>query len=110
MNKLYELTALANRSTFSRRRAEAMGFTFDRIEVDEFLGVYSVSCYFTCVCGKPERFVHLLNEGLHLLERELDVAARIEAHGSFSRSHLINDGFSAADVDEILRKRREYTE
>lgn len=98
-----------NRPTRARRRAEAMGFCFGAIEV---LGVVddgvAIRGVFSCVCDKTETFSILVTQ------RELedfwasgsapDFAQRLADIGSFSRQHLIGDGYTVEQVDKIVAR------
>jgi len=113
MIPLHEMNAIANTRTRARRRAEAMGFTFHKIEVFVCDEGYLLGGRFMCVCGTEEaaNFIlddHAIRSGHH--HRELDFALRVERFGSFSREHLLADGYAPEVVDEILRKGREFDE
>lgn len=112
--KLDTMREIANRSTFHRRRAEAMGFRFDNIDVSGFGDWLRLTADFTCVCGTPERFQQAIDEMALMrvqdAEYVLDPARLIDAAGSFSRQHLIDDGFSPEAVDRICKIRAEYRE
>ncbi|MGE4074919.1 MAG: hypothetical protein AB7F22_05170 [Reyranella sp.] len=108
-----ELQALAERKTHDVRRAEAMGFVFHRVKVEpvpfnprdvELRG------YFRCVCGTEEAFRFIVPHEIltcsdeNLVHHEFDVGARLRRHGSFSRKHLLDDGYPPAQVDEMMAK------
>jgi hypothetical protein len=115
---LAELTKLANCSTFERRRAEAMGFIFSNIEVQDLGGgALVLRGDFTCVCGTPERFsfaideMHLLQAGTQALAHQLlNPAWHLQRYSSFSLRHLLGDGYSKEAAEEIVRKGRGYKE
>lgn len=113
-----KLTVLANQITPERRRAEAMGFVFGRIGVtDDPMGLnYILRAEFRCVCGTGEFFVRAIDaDFVHrrnddLVAREFDVAFQLRSFGSFSRRHLIADGFDPERVDEIIEKGERWDE
>lgn len=115
------LTRIANRPTPAKLRVEAMGWKFGPVQVGDdirsdtryvggpYVGVRGV---FTCLCGKKEFFSATFC--CEELEDEktaamlLDVYAALERGGSFSKQHLIDDGYTPEQVAEILRKGEEY--
>lgn len=106
-----EMQEIARRPTRERRRAEAMGWTFERIEVVEGVsGCPVLHGRFTCACGAPEGFSFTilppeLDAPRHIIEDYLlDVGARLRCYGSFSREHLLDDGFTEAQVAEFERR------
>lgn len=113
---LAQLTAFANRSTFHRRRAEAMGWTFDNLEVLESPNDFGVLQRgdFTCVCGTKERFARFVDDFFledapaRLVEEEFDIAHQLYKFGSFSRKHLEKDGFDPEFIDRVLKIEQEY--
>lgn len=116
---LGQLTEIANRSTFHRRRAEAMGWTFRDIQVIENphdFG-YLLRGLFTCVCGRTESFVRAIDyivvhhsNDLRIVDDAFDTVKGIEQFGSFSRKHLEEDGFEPDFIDRVLKIRAEYRE
>ena len=99
----------ANSKTPSRLRAEAMGFTFSPVDViyDSLWGETKIRGRFQCVCGRTEAYDFIVD--LHFLDqmlwhRELDVARRLQSLGSFSRPHLLEDGYTEEQVEEIERR------
>lgn len=108
-----KIEALLQRSTRDKRRAEAQGFVFGKpiAFVVDFDG-YGFIVPFTCVCGKREEFKQVLtreevryhvDSGFWIAHR-LDVARTLRELGSFSRVHLLADGYSEAAVAEIEAK------
>jgi len=106
---LVELQSLANASTHARRRAEAMGWQFGPVDValGAIPDTLTLRGTFTCRCGRPEWYSLVVS--LSAMRRasaprdELDVAAKLQALGSFSREHLLADGFTPEQVDEVER-------
>lgn len=116
MKRLDQLNVIANESTFERRRAEAMGFVFHKIEVvaSPYGSGYLLGGNFRCVCGTEESFRFAIDEALLLSSQLplelLDSAWHLRRAGSFSKQHLLADGYSPEAVDEIIRKGLEYRE
>lgn len=115
-----ELHALANRMTYHRAKAEAMGFKFDRIEVrgaqqgasDSLYGDIELRAVFTCICGRQEQFRSLLHTSMPgaFLRQKMNVAAELWRLGSFSRGHLLSDGYTPEQCDEIEAKGKQFDE
>ncbi len=114
---LNELRVFANRSTFHRRRAEAMGWTFRDVDLvmspNDFGLILKLD--FMCVCGRLERFHTAIDELVvrnSLVAREtlIDPVRQLYEHGSFSRKHLLEDGFDPEFIDKVLKIEREYRE
>lgn len=111
-----EFQMLAGRVTRDRRRAEAMGWTFDGIQAREDVSSNGVMvrCDFRCVCGRQEAFTmalswtELRSMPIEFLARHLDLVAQIRAGGSFSRKHLLADGYTEAQIAEFERKGEEF--
>jgi hypothetical protein len=117
VTNLDEYRRLANRSTFHRRKAEAMGWTFRDIDVmlhPRFDGVL-LKCDFICVCGTLERFQAII-DGMQLTTKFdaaaylFDPARHLFDNGSFSREHLIADGFDPEFIERVLKIAQEYAE
>lgn len=116
---LVDLVSFANESTRDRRRAEAMGFVFGpaRVECTDYGGLDGhvvLRGAFSCVCGQLEAYQFVatqyeLEQATTALLRDMfDPALRLRHFGSFSREHLLEDGYSEAQVDEILRRGDEF--
>lgn len=114
--KLEEARCFANAMTHDRRRAEAMGWRFTDIRVEdnwEGDGVM-LDCRFTCVCGTPEAFRQVypyavvMDAHPAVAEQMFDVALLLRRAGSFSRAHLLADGYTEAQVAEFERKGAEF--
>lgn len=109
-----DLTALANRMTYHRAKAEAMGFEFRHIGIDKspWDGGKTVvlRCVFVCLCGRIEEFSKAVPASLNacLLPEWTNVARQLWEIGSFSRSHLIADGYTEEQVDEIEAKGKAF--
>lgn len=107
---------LANLRTPDRRRAEYMGWQFGKAEVIENLqdSGYIVRMVFRCVCGTNEYIAFKVDDNLlmfapeELIAHELDVARRLRNGGSFSRDHLLKDGYTLEQVEEFERKAQEF--
>lgn len=114
---LADLTRIANKMTYERARAEAMGFHFTRIEVRPMAGILGngalmLRAVFTCVCGRQETFTSTFPEDTptgYLIEHA-DVARELRRAGSFSRDHLLSDGYTPEQIDEIERKGEDFDE
>lgn len=93
-----------------RRAAEAAGFVFDppTVEFSAYLMVMCARGRFTCVCGRVEAYrIAIDGFALELAispDHVLDPARRLHELGSFSRQHLLADGYTPAQVDEIVGK------
>ncbi len=118
MLNLDELRVYANRSTFHRRKAEAMGWTFRDVDVayslNDFGGIV-LKCDFMCVCKRMECFQTVIDELAithSLVAREvlIDPVRQLFNHGSFSRKHLLEDGFDPEFIESVLKIEREYKE
>jgi hypothetical protein len=122
-----------NRESAAYRRATAAGFTFGELRImsDDvsFLAMglrYTLD--FTCVCGRRETFMQALTP-MELSEsavhhpyvngKVIDAVLALEHHGSFSREHLREDGYTPEQIDRIRepwdgpaaqheRRKREY--
>ncbi len=111
MSTISELAALANRMTYHRAKAEAMGFKFDRIEIKELFGAsLEVRANFTCICGRQESFTQIVSSELpsHILRQRLNVASELWRVGSFSRRHLLEDGYTSEQCDLIEARGRAF--
>lgn len=111
------LEEAANAPTLERRRAEAMGFEFGDAVVVELRdeGCFVVRGTFKCVCGKHESYSFMFDRLRVMCSQDKDCIARLvspahmlRSHGSFSRQHLLNDGYTPERVDEIIRKGEEF--
>lgn len=117
MLTLEQMTTIANSSTLWRRRAEAMGFSFGQVEVMLHPGRFEsviIRGSFKCVCGSTEWYSFAVDTIFEMM-RDMgaavalfDPAARLAKFGSFSRKHLLSDGYTESQVDEIIRKGEEF--
>lgn len=110
MMSLKRIEVIANKPTYERRRAEAMGFAFYSIEahrLDDHPGEVFLRGMFTCACGKTEVYCFSFSE-FEFLIKDLDVAWRLRNFGSFGEKHLLKDGYTQEQVDAILRKGEEF--
>lgn len=109
-----DLTALANRMTYHRAKAEAMGFQFRHIGIDKSPWdggeTMVLRCVFACVCGRVEEFSSNLPAFLNdcVFPEWTNVARQLWESGSFSRDHLIADGYSEEQIDEIEAKGKAF--
>lgn len=95
-----------------------MGWIFRRVSVEYDIGYDAVAmhCGFRCACGEYEALRQAYGQfELHdatpeMLERMFDPAAVLRKLGSFSREHLLADGYTEAQVAEFARKGREFDE
>lgn len=103
--------AAANRVTYSRAKAEAMGFEFGhvRVEDDPLRGGTRLVVNFACVCGRVEFYIGDYHPAT-LSPDEWDVAKELWDFGAFSREHLIKDGYTPEQCDEFERKAQEFDE
>ena len=95
-----KLTALAMRITNDRARCEAMGFTLTDCKVKWENDALVMQGTFNCVCGKPEHF----NFTIAIDEAALDPARLLREYGAFSRDHLLVDGFTEDEMNDIIAK------
>ena len=82
-----------------------MGWTFGKVTVTELPGMVVVAGSFICACGRQEWFSYPIYYPLadyRQLSADLDVAAKLRENGSFSRLHLLDDGYTADEVDLML--------
>lgn len=104
MRSVYEI---ANWMTPARRRAEAMGWAFDNLEIlAHENGDDVLRGQFTCVCGRVEYFSLVLGSKYTFnhqkdFNRQFDFAQRLQEYGSFSRSHLLEDGYTEEQISEV---------
>jgi len=106
-----QLLTLATRKTPHRLRAEAMGFQFMQIEVVDSPVDFGwfVRCLFRCVCGKIEALTFKVGDveqymDPYTLAKTIDPAYRLYLAGSFSREHLLKDGYTEDQVAEMMEK------
>src|SRR6185369_13784786 len=114
---LDRLVAYANERSFWWGRAQAMGFKLGPVSMDywEGYGDYAMRGVFTCVCGRQEQYLFVLENALRVTELPqeflidlCDPALRLHNSGSFSRAHLLEDGYTEAQVQEIIAKGTVY--
>ena len=98
------LRKLTETKTPARLRAEAMGFTFGNLEIVSCCwGIeYLFRGTFTCVCGRTEYFKFTFRR--EEVEYVIDWCELIERGGSFSREHLLADGYSEDEVDAMMAR------
>jgi hypothetical protein len=114
MLTINEMRALARTPSRDQRRAEYMGWKFHDVDVLDGVGGVIIRGYFTCVCGAPEAFsfaispIELMSARRGLIYRLFDVGLRLREFGSFSREHLLADGYSEAQVAEFERRGAEF--
>ncbi len=108
---LKELEAIANTPSRERRRAEAMGFKFGhcQVVVDPSAFGYRIGGRFTCACGNEEFYNIVIDKllveaDMRVLEQAIDPARNLRALGSFGRKHLLADGYTPEQVDEMMAK------
>jgi len=109
----HPLRVAANVQTYERRRAEAMGFEFSPVDVLWVGNGYQVSGSFICICGRQECYTFRVSEievTLALADpvEVINPARRLAEGGSFSREHLLADGYDEETVDYILAKGEEF--
>lgn len=104
------MTRLANAMTYYRARAMAQGFKFSPIVIEEARfnpGEYVLRGDFECVCGRLERFQFMLSDEMpeDYLRNELDIVRWLTLKTkSFSREHLLDDGYTEDQVLDIERR------
>lgn len=94
--------------SYELARAQFMGWTFSIPTVEEsLLGAgFILRCNFTCVCGRQEVFQYV-HYDIRALQH-CDPVRELTRLGSFSRDHLLEDGYTEAQVREIERKGEEF--
>lgn len=102
--KSQALTEVAWRLTPDRQRAEAMGFRLQQADVYITEVGIELRGVLRCVCGRDEHYVFRVQ----IDPAVLDPARLLNERGAFSREHLVEDGYSAAEIDEILAKGAAY--
>lgn len=117
-NKNDALTAIAQSvqaSSYHMRRAQAMGFTFEDVEVWNVDHGYELRGKFLCVCGTPEQFrfhvdeIHYMNMPLDRFASHcLDAGKHLYRFGSFSEKHLKEDGYSDEAVADMMQKAKDF--
>lgn len=109
---LASFEAIANRVTYHRAKAEAMGFKFERVTLRDDFSVAGVrlDAPFSCVCGRRERLVSILRPTMpkSVLTDLLDPVATLWGVGAFSREHLLADGYTSEQIDEFERRAAEF--
>lgn len=109
-----------DRSSAAYQKATAAGFIFGELRFMDEGPVDSGACplmgfgliytmEFTCVCGRREVFQQMLSRReLHDVDHHprikghcIDAVAELERHGSFSRKHLREDGYTEEQIDRI---------
>jgi hypothetical protein len=111
-----QLAEIANKPTYSKRKAEYMGFTFGPVSIHpdeaDFFDSVIMRGSFVCVCGTPEQFMRRIHVGpmmpVDLVVRELDSARFLFEYGSFSYKHLIADGYTPEAAKAIIDKGEEF--
>jgi hypothetical protein len=93
------------------KRAEAMGFVFGRPELVDDPNNFGllVRGTFSCICGRREQYSFAIasfdfQRSAAELAQVLDVGRMLRNAGSFSRKHLLTDGYTEAQVDDMLAK------
>ncbi len=105
-----------NRESAAYRRATAAGFSFAELRILDgdascfAWGLLRYTLDFTCVCGRRETFMHAFSErelagSAHghpfIAGERIDSVLALERHGSFSRQHLREDGYTEEQIDRI---------
>lgn len=93
-----------------RKAAEAAGFTFGKVEVIDTFDMLVMCGMFQCVCGRFEQYCfHLSPHAVSKVAARtlLDPAYHLMMHGSFSKQHLLKDGYTDAQAEDISRKFQE---
>ena len=99
-----------------RKAAVAAGFKFGAVDVIEDFFDHSIVVRgtFDCVCGNIETYNVAISLALlrlnHIPNEAIDPAFFLHRNGSFSRSHLVKDGYSAEEVDRISSIYRKHLE
>lgn len=101
-----EAQEIVLKPSYELGRALFMGWTFGKPTIQRDIDAYRLCVSFTCVCGRREEF-HYRAERLEAF-RFVDVAHYLTEHGSFSRRHLLQDGYTEQQVREIERKGEEF--
>lgn len=108
-----------DRESPTYRRATNAGWTFSDVTVDPeprigpekniVLDTVRIEGEFQCVCGRREKYSVRINKCV--LEHEfsvrdgkLDIALWLSYHGSFSREHLLEDGYTEEQIRSIEAK------
>jgi hypothetical protein len=112
---LEEMNILANRETRARRRMEAMGFRLVTVEVVPSFPTDGVVMrgLFKCVCGRTEFFADELDADelpVSVALEAFDPALFLQRYGSFSRRHLLSDGYTEAQVADIIARGERFDE
>ena len=97
----------ANYPTYDRQRAEAMGFQFEPATIrSHYRNMDLLRMDFRCVCGTRE----ILEMPVPPLPtpQTLDLVRYLRVGGSFSREHLLRDGYSSEQIYEFERKAAEF--
>lgn len=90
----------------------AMGFVLHEVEniPNEDTDSIVVMGHFSCVCGKREYLAYRVSAeelASTRCDQVLNAYFFLERSGSMSREHLLNDGYAAAKVDEMLARGRD---
>ena len=105
-----ELLLKVMEPTYEMLRVEHMGWKFGKPTIKRFEGhglpMWTLRVAFTCVCGREEVFQ---NNAFDLQQLwYLNVPLWLLKNGSFSREHLVRDGYTEEEILEIERKGEEF--
>ena len=95
------LQAIIDAQTPAKAYAAALGFKYKGATAKLKDGTIVITGSFDCVCGKAENFVFEVPAWI------LDPAHLLRASGAFSREHLVEDGYSPADIETILSRAKD---
>jgi hypothetical protein len=96
----------------SATRFYGMGFKLGRVDIGNDYGCIRVRAEFICVCGQREAFSVSMSAEM---ARDpwapsfmLNFYEALDKNGSMSRKHLLEDGYTPEEVDDMERRLEEY--
>jgi hypothetical protein len=97
-----------DRNNDAARRFFGMGFTLDRVQFDDGGYIWRYEAHFRCVCGRREAVgvavsPEMLADAPYLLD-DLNLFRVLDRKGAMSREHLLNDGYTPAEIDDMERR------
>jgi len=96
-----DLQTILDANTPAKKYAAALGFKYRGATASLIDGHIVIQGAFDCVCGKAENFKFEVPAWI------LDPAHLLRENGAFSREHLVEDGYTADEIDAILSKAKD---
>lgn len=98
------IDALTRTDTSGAHRFLGMGFRLYDVQFDEdiFTNSTRVRARFTCVCGRTEYWNQIIEE--HAALEWQNIYDAIVRFGSTDRGHLLDDGYTEAQIEDMERR------